>query len=404
MPTIKKTKVGSVTLLSMESGRYECRWYDAQSRNTARRTFKAAVYKEALAIARNFDQHRLEGLGLLPSSRRGIDPENFPIGVVFEKSIRNTRASQRTRLQYANDANLFLEWLSSHYPVVKLWGDLKPHMIQEYVLYCEDEKLAFDTRRKRFFVLRKASLYMSENHDCKDITKKIRLIQDDKPQSPVAFTVEEVKTILEYARNKYVALYPILQLMACGLRIWEAAYLLERDIDINAGTIRIDESPYHKPKTRSGFRTLPIPSAVIDSLRTLLGSRKIQGADTLIFPSPRSPVRAWSITGISHALRKCFNKAARDTGISAFQEVEPRKMRASCATALTLAGCPEIFIKRYLGHAPDSILAKHYQAITVDDLRREVITRLENLFFAAELVNKNGGHHVAENEQQTYHN
>jgi hypothetical protein len=51
-----------------------------------------------------------------------------------------------------------------------------------------------------------------------------------------------------------------------------------------------------------------------------------------------------------------------------------------------------------MGHAPETILAKHYQAITIDDLRREVVTRLEGLFFGSEIAKINRGHHVINNE------
>lgn len=55
-----------------------------------------------------------------------------------------------------------------------------------------------------------------------------------------------------------------------------------------------------------------------------------------------------------------------------------REMRSVFVSEAIRAGVPEIFLQKYIGHAPSSILRKHYMKVADEDLRNEVIDKLED--------------------------
>ena len=66
-------------------------------------------------------------------------------------------------------------------------------------------------------------------------------------------TPQQLRNLLDWLReyNPMIHCWAMLQSL-CGLQLYEAAYLREQDINPQAGTITITESPVHKHDTATG--------------------------------------------------------------------------------------------------------------------------------------------------------
>lgn len=158
-----------------------------------------------------------------------------------------------------------------------------------------------------------------------------------------------------------------LQVMA-GLRMYEAAYLRQGDIEFKAATVRVDETPWHKPKNNSSHRTIPLPAAVLDVLQG------VQAIDPLepLFANSRKAGKPWNFEGLATAWRRCIAAARADTDLDLPAGFIAKNFRHTFATMALQAGAGEVYLKRYMGHSANDILGNHYLAITDADLQREV--------------------------------
>lgn len=375
-PIKNKEKIGNVWLRYISPGCWEVYWYDRKTKNPIRHQFKASTHKLAKQVAINYDNQHLIDRELLPTSRQTRKTGGHTVLEALTDTIKNSRANNLTRRDYNNCANLFLVWLGETLPEIKFWRELKPFHLEQYLKYCQGEKRAFDTIRKRFYIIRATSLYMAENYFEKnrDIARGVKVDRPAKRPEPQALSMEDVVILLDHSRKYNPGVYPILLLQAlCGLRIREIISLREMDIDLQAGTVNITETPQHKPKTRNSYRTIPIPMTVVEVLREIITGRKIQGSDTY-------PITSWSESWVCHLLKKAFQKTYLDSKRDIFLNFQPRRLRATFVTLATKAGVSEIYLKRHIGHSSGSILGQHYQSITLDDLQREVVQKVEIYF------------------------
>jgi len=95
----------------------------------------------------------------------------------------------------------------------------------------------------------------------------------------------------------------------------------------------------------------------------------------------------YEITYYSPARRN----TARLSGLNIPAGFIPRKLRASFVTMATRANVRENYLQRYVGHAPESILTKHYTSTTLDDLKREV---LQPVIAYLSKIDREGVHHA----------
>lgn len=131
-----------------------------------------------------------------------------------------------------------------------------------------------------------------------------------------------------------------------GLRLGEALALRRRHLDLEAGTVRIEEQVVSlgegkrlvtAPKTHAGTRTVHLPSVALDALRSHLETHVATEDAALLFPSERGdllPVttfyRAWRTTRAAvgypelhlHDLRHLAGTMAAWTGATARELME----------------------------------------------------------------------------------
>lgn len=104
-------------------------------------------------------------------------------------------------------------------------------------------------------------------------------------------TLAELSTIVEHMPPRYRALVVLSAWTA--LRFGEAAALRRRDVDLDAGVIRVERAIVRvngrvletTPKSSAGFRNVHIPPHIIPTLREHIASMPMRGRDALLFPA-----------------------------------------------------------------------------------------------------------------------
>lgn len=154
-----------------------------------------------------------------------------------------------------------------------------------------------------------------------------------------AATPEEEKIILESADEW---LFPFIALMT-GARKGEILALQYKDIDFNAGTIKITKSVYYEgnnpkiklPKTEAGIRTVPL----LDPLREKLLERKFNQEDFIISDEEGKPIS-------KKAFRWRYAQFQKKTGVSC----TAHQIRHSYATTAFECNISPKAVQELLGH------------------------------------------------------
>jgi len=144
--------------------------------------------------------------------------------------------------------------------------------------------------------------------------------------------------------------------------------LRKRDVDFEAGTITITENERHCPKNRFSFRVIPVMEFVLDTLHETIGRLATGNDESLVFLTARYN-RPWTLNGYHWSLRQ----AMLASGIDALRDYKPRWLRASFVSAALAMGADSDCVQKYMGHAPNSVLTRHYAQITDEMLRESVL-------------------------------
>jgi integrase len=189
------------------------------------------------------------------------------------------------------------------------------------------------------------------------------------PERPVA-TVAQVEQLYEAIEDRFKAM--VLLAAWCSPRLGEVLALTRRDIDLEAGTIRIDKAESElqhgeriigPPKTKAGVRTVAVPPHVIPLLEEHLRLYAEPGRDGLVFVGKKGgPLRRVSFYA-------AWLRATKATGMDDLRFHDLRHTGATLAAA-TGASTKELMTR--LGHA-SAAAALRYQHATVD--RDQAIAR-----------------------------
>jgi len=180
-------------------------------------------------------------------------------------------------------------------------------------------------------------------------------------------SASDVVGVLERTKNHPLGAIIALAL-ATGARRGELLALRWGDIDLDAGTLRIERSveqtktgvTFKSPKTRNGRRTISLPPTAVDLLRTLRRDRlelhlalglggDISGALLFSTPegapiSPNNLSRDWRRVVAAHGLPPVMFHA----------------LRHSHASALIAAGMDPVTVSKRLGHGSPAVTLTVY--------------------------------------------
>lgn len=188
------------------------------------------------------------------------------------------------------------------------------------------------------------------------------------------------------AGERLAALYTVA--VALGLRQGEALALRWEDVDLDAGTLTVRASLQRvgghlvpvEPKSRTSYRTLPLPTFAIAALRE---HRRRQRQDRLLAGS------AWHETGylftttvgtpldgptVTHGLQ-------RHLAAAGLPRLRFHDLRHSCASLLLAEGVNPRTVMELLGHSQVSLTLNTYSHV-LPALTRDAVDRLDTLLGA----------------------
>lgn len=213
--------------------------------------------------------------------------------------------------------------------------------------------------------------YGERYHDITNIMHKVDRPRNLEPKKEMQFwTAEQFTTFIAGITSPaYEAFFRTLYLIGC--RRGEANALTWRDVDLAAGTIRINKSlttkvkntPYKvtTPKNGASNRTLKIPPAFcryLSSYKERMGVIDPQyiTKDAFVFggTTPLPP------SSVDHL----FKKTIRTTGVP---EIRIHDLRHSCASLLISKGVSIVAVSRYLGHTNTQQTLNTYSHMMPDD-------------------------------------
>jgi len=149
-------------------------------------------------------------------------------------------------------------------------------------------------------------------------------------------------------------------MIATGLRIGETAAITWDCVDLDAGTLEVRGTVVRitgvgliikpKPKSRSGWRTVELPSWALETLRTRHPTRTDNKWD-VVFTSPTGRLRDPSNTQAD--LRALFDTAG-------YPHITSHTFRRTVATLMDTAGLSARAAADQLGHAKISMTQDHY--------------------------------------------
>lgn len=390
MPRLSSTKIGNVYIKRRRSGRWRACWVDPLTKRYVRRLLPATGFKEAQKQARVIHQELAAGRGFSPRQRGTV---GHSINQAVLEAVKHSDANERTRRNYLSRFNGFAVYLNEHCQGVEAWSEVSEQILANYVAHCRRAGLAHDSIRLRLYVLRLTSAYMARTYPgrYRHVTTALRLRRLDPPQAEretceAILQPEELRALLAWLKEHepMVHCWAVLQGL-CGLRLLEAAYLREQDIDPARGVITITETSAHKPKNRPSWRTIPVCPAVAQALVAWTRGLKVRHPEGyLFFPARARATRSQAMlrevqAGALTMDRICHYWAAallgaRKAGLALPVRFTPRRLRATFVTAMRRIGADFTVLQSYIGHAPSTVLAAHYDKI--DGERLAVITAL----------------------------
>ncbi|MUN37862.1 tyrosine-type recombinase/integrase [Actinomadura litoris] len=194
---------------------------------------------------------------------------------------------------------------------------------------------------------------------------------ENSPERPV-LSITEVFTLADAIDRRYRAL--VLLATFTNLRWGEAVALRRKDLDLKAGTVRVERTlvevtgkPLHfgPPKTEAGTRTLPIPAIVLPDLREHVEKFAQNGDDGLIFVGGKGALLRRA------NFRRNWLRALDKAGLKG---VRFHDLRHTGNTLAAIAGATLPELKARMGHASDRAAMIYLHA--TDERHREIADTL----------------------------
>ncbi|WP_152351506.1 tyrosine-type recombinase/integrase [Brachybacterium subflavum] len=194
-----------------------------------------------------------------------------------------------------------------------------------------------------------------------------------------AMTVDEGKRYLEAVTPRYRL--ALMTCLWCGLRSGEVRGLRRRDVDLETGTLRLEQAVSRVraddhsytwridgPKTVASYRRVSMPQMMVEPLREHLENAPIKTPDAFVFPAIRDATKPMH----ESLLRRAHNK-----GLEAIDKphLTVHDLRRSAATLAAQGGATTAELMRLLGHTTVT-MAMGYQ-VASDARDRERARRLD---------------------------
>jgi integrase len=379
----KSARIGYVTLRkTAEPGCWQLDFRDPGTRRRARLRIRAATEKDAREQADHVSKEIAAG-----RSFRAAERFNPSIAAAMKEAIEASAANAATAQQYGSLANCFIAWLEGARAGVKTWADVTAKIVQDYVADRQSLRFSKDHIRKLLYMVKATSRHMGDTYGFQDVARPVRFkgglenpIAHRESEARRALSAGDLLAFLDHLRARRPDLYPIACLQGlCGLRAMEAANVREQDVDFASGTVSVTETPFHRPKNRASFRTIPVGPTVLAILRDWIAGLKVRREDGCLFATERGNA-PWSVSGYHHAMKRAIRECWKATGLESLRGYRPRWLRAAFVSLMRARRADHRLLKRYIGHSLGDILGASYEVISDAQLRAEIVPISEEIW------------------------
>ncbi len=374
----KRTSVRGV--MSLGDGRYLVRAW-ATDPKTGRqreleRTVSASSVNEAAEVkGRLRREYLLERTPHQPAEKVRLD-------VAAPRWIRERKATLKpsTASIYATNLDHWCTELGDHFLAA-----IEPRDVTAALVKWREAGAAADTVNGRLRVLRTFARELRVSAMVEGVRSLPRTVHEDEGAEDEGrgLSLEELRAFLAKGPNAAgPAWWPLLATLAwTGLRFGEASALEWRDLDLDAGTLRVRRAVWRgqvgHPKARASNRDVALADELVGVLRAHR-ARQMRGDDApqidvagdttpapaaeLVFPSPRTGRHA-SNTGARFAALRVFDaakiKLAGRPVLHAFRHSMNNALRQVAS---------ELVRQSLIGHA-DEAIGRRYSKVSLDEKR-----------------------------------
>lgn len=164
----------------------------------------------------------------------------------------------------------------------------------------------------------------------------------------------------------------------CALRIGEVLELRRRDLDLTRGVVSVTRAVswvrgqpvVGTPKSAAGTRQVSVPPHIVPALQHHLDAHVRSGADALLFPSMRDPLRHLQPTVLHQSWRKARSAAGRD-------DLRIHDLRHTGATLAAMTGATLAELQARLGYSTVGAALRYQHAAQGRDA--EIAAKLSTL-------------------------
>lgn len=287
-------------------------------------------------------------------------------------------ASEKTRKEYAGLIKNHLNPIIGGYRVT----ELKKHDLQS-ILNGMAERESSRSTMEKVKIVAVAVLDLGLDNDIlmRNVFSRVK-VPDVEAEERQPLTEHQRRVLLEHWWGHRMGL-PALLMMYCGLRRGELLALTWRDIDLVAKIITINKAVYYSgnaaqvkaPKSKAGYRTVPIPDALLPALS------QHRRAALLVCPAVNTGglMSRTAFNSAWESLQHYLNIQAGGKDASRInpkiQAVEPftaHQLRHTYCTMLYDAGVDILTAQRLLGHADVQTTMKVYTHLTKQKERQSI--------------------------------
>jgi integrase len=321
--------------------------------------------------------------GVLDKHRRGALPRSgrLTVGAWLERWLKAVDGSVRPRTfeHYDQIAHNHLIPAIGSRPLAKLMPSDVEAMLRQKLAAGLSPRTCLHLRAVLRVALRAAERDGIVNRNVAALARPVPVPQRELQ----VLTPDEARTLLERVRgDRLEALY--VTAMGLGLRQGEALGLRWRDVDLEAGILRVavqlqrigGQNVVSEPKSQKSRRTLLLPEPVLEALRQHRAQQVIEQLQARVWLSPElvftgihgEPLEGTQVT-------KRFQVHLEAAGLP---RLRFHDLRHSCASALLAAGVPMKMVSDILGHSTVSLTLNTYQKAlpTLQQEAAEAMTRI----------------------------
>lgn len=289
-------------------------------------------------------------------------------------NIKSVNLAQKTLLKYDG---FYRQHLKETLGKLML-TDITVDMLSDMVKRADEKGLATSTINDIYRCVVSSCLKYAEGRGWidKNLMQFVKLPTVEKDNGR-AMTNEEISAMWSVAKRDRVGSIALPLLLGTGIRKGELLGLEWSDVDLDAGTITINKSWSNvggkgtlcPPKTKSSYRTITLPSELIDLLRAYRHSKDGQGRRYVIGQT-RADKRV-----SPNNFDRSFYKWRDEAGVS--KDIHPHCTRHTYCTVMSERGVEAVDLKLLTGHTDTRMLDRVYIHARNDEKKIKAVAKFE---------------------------